>query len=182
MSAQELAAKVGSTQGTISRLETGTQAITMEWLEKLSYALGVKPSALIDDTMTYAALRGDLRSGRGEWPLFEGDDIELIPVPTLFDIHLSGRKVTAFRVDERALVFCDRGQGFSEAVVGKPYVLHIRVPGKGGGLCMAVFEDDMFGPGFVYTQGYAHAPRIGLWDECIHENWRVLTRYEAVCA
>lgn len=181
MSTKELAAKVGTTQGTVSRLETGTQAITMEWLEKLSYAIGVKPSALIDDTVIYAAMRGDLRSDREHWPLLEGDEVELLPVPTLFDLQVIGGEITAFRISDRALVFCDRGGGtLSKNNVGRLFVLHVQVPLLYDGLCLAEFFDHPLGPCYYHKQGLAIDLQLSARDKRISNRWRVLTRYEAM--
>ena len=49
MTQEELAASAGLTQKTISRIETGTYATTIDSLQRLSAALKIRASRLLDE-------------------------------------------------------------------------------------------------------------------------------------
>jgi transcriptional regulator with XRE-family HTH domain len=46
---QELAGRVGTSNQQISQLETGRRRLNVDWLERLSKALGCHPLELLDD-------------------------------------------------------------------------------------------------------------------------------------
>ncbi len=46
---QDLATKVGTSNQQISQLETGRRRLNVDWLERLSQALGCHPLELLDD-------------------------------------------------------------------------------------------------------------------------------------
>lgn len=177
MSTRELAEKIGTSQPNLTRLETGSQAVTVEWLVKFGYALGVPPSALIDFDNLYATVRGDLRPDRSEWPPFKPEDCYVVPVPLLFDPSRRGDLLDAFQIGERDFIFCERAQSFGEGVNGKRFVLQVREAGGNDGLCLATFHDDRFGPGFRPIQGHMTAPWIGLWSATIQKKWRVIAGF-----
>ena len=56
----ELAAKAGTTEATVNRLENGLQSPRMSTLRKLAAALGVEPADLIDWGATAEEARGKL--------------------------------------------------------------------------------------------------------------------------
>jgi DNA-binding Xre family transcriptional regulator len=176
MSTRELAEKLGTSQPNLTRMETGSQAVTVEWLHKIGYVLGVTPTAFIDHDGVYATVRGDIRPDRKEWPLFTAEQAYVVPVPTLFGMPVNGSRVDAFEIGERDLIFCGRAQHFAEDTTGKRHVLHIR-DDSGEGLCLATFEDNRFGPGFRPTQGHMPAPWLNLWDERIQRKWRVIAEF-----
>jgi transcriptional regulator with XRE-family HTH domain len=86
---EELAAQVGSTQATISRLEQGKQALTVEWLYRLAPVLGVRPVDLLEgsDSISYAYVIGDVRVKRPEAPLFIAEKRYPIPIPVQYAQH-----------------------------------------------------------------------------------------------
>lgn len=47
LSAEKLAALVGTTQAQISRLENGQRRLTVDWMNRIASALGIKPQDLI---------------------------------------------------------------------------------------------------------------------------------------
>ncbi|MCL5780435.1 MAG: helix-turn-helix transcriptional regulator [Firmicutes bacterium] len=59
LSQAELAAKVGVTQGFISHIEIGVRNPTLKLTKALARALGVKPSALIEEEDTPSKAAGE---------------------------------------------------------------------------------------------------------------------------
>lgn len=54
MTLQEVADIVGTTAQTIQRLETGNMTVSVEWLERISRAFDLTPSALLSQETSYA--------------------------------------------------------------------------------------------------------------------------------
>lgn len=57
LSAAELANMVGTTGPTITRMETGKHAVTVDWLFKIAHALNIPATAFIDFSDSSTALR-----------------------------------------------------------------------------------------------------------------------------
>ena len=179
LSTRELAKLLGTSGPTITRLETGKQTVSVEWLEKIGHILGVPPSAFLDDDMIFATLRGDLRTNRKKWPVFGPNRTKLLPVPDLFGVNIKGRAIEAFQIEDRKLVFCDRAVRFDEDAIRKPHVLRIHDE-NGEHLALAdYFDDDGEGPNpiFLYRQGYPFGARMSLWDDNLHHKWRVIAEW-----
>lgn len=89
-SAADLAARVGTTQPTIQRLEKGQQALTVEWMQRIAKALSVTPADLL------------------ETALVAGLETELEPVPLSNDPEaqraLFQRGLKRFRVTGESLI------------------------------------------------------------------------------
>src|SRR4051794_7201305 len=54
----ELATRIGVTKGEISRLEGGSRRMTMEWMNKVSSALGLRPDQLMSQPPSYRTAVG----------------------------------------------------------------------------------------------------------------------------
>jgi transcriptional regulator with XRE-family HTH domain len=110
LSVADLAERVGTTSATVSRLESGSRGLTLEWMRRLALAMGVRAADLIiedGDTITFAQVTGDIRAQAGA----TGDATgwkghvrpRLIPVPVKLPTE---RPIDAFRTTERGYVFC----------------------------------------------------------------------------
>lgn len=81
--AQQLADAIGASQGAVSRLESGKMKLSLPWLERIAFALGVRVVDLLDDSgnFSYAYVIGSLRVI--DPPLYPAEYTYPIPVPRL---------------------------------------------------------------------------------------------------
>lgn len=128
MTAEELARSVQTTQGTISRLEVGKQTVSIDWLYKIAVILGVRASDLldVDDSLTYAFVRGDIRAQMRSALLFPPDRIYSIPVP-LFSPDLQGKLLSAFETGKQSWIVTHEEPNASVYEVGRTVVVHSSV-------------------------------------------------------
>lgn len=94
----ELAAQLGTTAATVSRLETADMTVSTDWLERIATVLGVDAMALIDTPQAEGApgiaCLGEVRRGGGVTAFTERKALMLTPAP-------SAREPVAFRMMER---------------------------------------------------------------------------------
>lgn len=114
-SQDSLAATVGYSKKTIQRLETGRQQLTAKWAERLSEALDVSPSALIegampeDDPASVANGNHAPTPPRRAGPAPAGRDEAAPTIPVLGTVHasLAAQTADAFELEgEVARIAC----------------------------------------------------------------------------
>jgi transcriptional regulator with XRE-family HTH domain len=126
ISAQQLADKIGTTQATISRIETGKQVPTTDWLSKIAHALNVTVIDLLDvaDTGERVPVIGAIRMGKWvEEPIFNSNDIYTITIPKQTRLPLYERK--AFELDETSTKIIAKDETKLSAAnhIGRPFVV-----------------------------------------------------------
>ena len=85
LSAKKLAERVDTTEATISRIESGKQNLSQTWLQKISQALGVHVTALLDEGPQVGRDIAPViaRIENGKWlenHFFKAEDMYTMPV------------------------------------------------------------------------------------------------------
>lgn len=110
LTAAELADRAKTFQSTISRMEAGRQAVTLEWLYRIAEALEVQPADLLVQTgprLLWVVVVGDLRRSESEGVMLDHGDRNIIPCP-IKPTSWSGDSVEAFRTGEQSWLVCER--------------------------------------------------------------------------
>jgi SOS-response transcriptional repressor LexA len=121
VSGNKLAAMIGTSRQTVSKLVNGKLGLSPEWAVKIGTALGVPPQSLLfDDTLSptvairEAPVRGEVAAGR--W--FEHDDMDqgrFAPVPCVpgpygdceqFAFRVAGTSMDKARIQDGDFVVC----------------------------------------------------------------------------
>jgi transcriptional regulator with XRE-family HTH domain len=85
MTAKQLAEKVGTTQSTITRLEGGSRALSKDWMDKLSKALGIDAADLLSSGkhVDYVSVIGVICNGKlTNAAMLAPKDVFTVPFPT----------------------------------------------------------------------------------------------------
>lgn len=176
--AEELAQIVGTTQASISRLEQGRQALTVEWLYRLAPVLGVRPADLLDrdDSIRYAYVKGDARKKLPEHWEFSPDRVYTIPIPTAYS-HFAGEPLDAFETDEQDWLIARLVPFHNVRMPGTPVIVEMAKFESAGEL--SVRKSEMTSQGMVYTTD-AGDPRdrwVLFTDHRIKTLWQIVAEW-----
>jgi transcriptional regulator with XRE-family HTH domain len=184
LSVRELAAIVHTTHATISRLESGKQNLTQEWLRKLADALSVSPIDLLEpsDYVEYVSVAGIIYPG-----LFRADAIfsktksYSIPIPK--QSRASSGDLIAFEVYGRPCTWYIAKQEsklVSANSIGKLFVVMLN-DGSGNfeiSLRSLTFgKDGLF---LVTSEGEPSSLSVRLDDDRVASVWRAIAKYETL--
>ena len=114
----ELAASLGTTAATVSRLETADMTVSTGWLERLAEVLGVDVADLVGGERTSLVCLAELGRGGAVRTLAEG-----IPLPPAF--ASSAREPLAFRVSEEIGLYAAGDMLIADRVAAEEASLHL---------------------------------------------------------
>jgi transcriptional regulator with XRE-family HTH domain len=188
-STQELANRVGTTHATISRLESGKQQLTQEWILRFAQVFGVRAGDIIevDDKISYALVIGTLHDPNNG-SLFDRDEIYSIPVPGAVTrgggwTH-HGEIFNAFETESGWLITSSEARpvtALQHRKDGATFVVEMRAPGRGDVLsARRFFASDTGGPGLETGEGDPALRWLPVSDKRVLTVWRVLAEYRKV--
>jgi transcriptional regulator with XRE-family HTH domain len=186
LTARNLAERVGTTEATISRIESGKQNLTQTWLQKISQALGVTIIELLSADSRigadYVPVVGSIENGAwiADQKCFnEQDRIYRIPV-------VGGNK------DKLALSAFEYIDGFANWIIaekmsklkaanyiGKLFVVLCFGEDEKSELSLRVLEHREQGLYLVYEGSQSSPKAVRLDDDSVVEVWRVVLKYVA---
>lgn len=146
LSQTELAERCGTTQPSIYKIEAGQRKLTDRWLEKLSIALDVRPSDLLEgdaeEVMIVAAIDAVTWTPEGFWPTDQWYGISAPPDDRYPDVRRIGFEIKANAADRvynaGAILVCVPMEGGHFPRPGKRYVVEVRR--EDGQKCLSVRE------------------------------------------
>jgi transcriptional regulator with XRE-family HTH domain len=170
LTVSELAARVGTTSATVSRLEGGTRGLDLDWMRRIALALGVRAADLIVDTdaVQFATLRGDLRPNKPS----NSANSRLIPLPVNFD---KVSAVDAFQTGKAGFVFAAKMFPAKEDR-DRRFVVEIEHT-TGRLLEIRAFEQDGPQLGFYSRHASPELRWLAVGDRRILSTWRIIAEF-----
>jgi transcriptional regulator with XRE-family HTH domain len=182
--AQQLADAIGSSQGAVSRLENGKMKLSLPWLERIAFAIGVRVVDLLDHVgdFSYAYVIGSLKAT--EPPIWPPDMVQPIPVPSLHTfkdddvLHaFAGDPASGGYIIVKPIAKLDR------TLIGKEFIVlqdAKSVSAAHDRLSFLKLEESDTGPGFLRSDGDP-AKRWLPWDHLsISARWLVVAEIKPV--
>jgi transcriptional regulator with XRE-family HTH domain len=188
LSAKNLAERVDTTEATISRIESGKQNLSQTWLQKISQALGVHISTLLDEVPFGGYMAPVIAIvENGKWMqnhFFEKDNIYLLPVVANPEVlGLSAQEASTLyafesREHSRIILISAKLSKLNAAnYIGKNFVV-LRTEHDGRSeLSLRTLEHRQQGLYFVSMDDDPSQQAVRLDDENVTMVWRVVMEY-----
>jgi transcriptional regulator with XRE-family HTH domain len=189
LSAKKLAERVDTTEATISRIESGKQNLSQTWLQKISQALGVHITALLDEG---PKIGRDIvpviaRIENGKWlenHFFKLEDIYPVPVAASLEaLGLSAqeaRELSAFEPGDafRGIILAVELSKLKAAnYIGKAFVVLRTDHGGRSELSLRILEHRQQGLYLVSKDDDPCQQAVRLDDENVAMVWRIVMEY-----
>jgi transcriptional regulator with XRE-family HTH domain len=182
LTAKNLADRVGTTEATISRIESGKQNLSQSWLQRISQALKVKIADLIFDPFgeasNYAPVIAEIREG-----FWCDDPIKFIedvyPMPIVIETE-KGLIVVAFECSEPSVgwviaIHVNKLQAANH--IGKQFVVWRHDQNDMSEISLRKLEHREQGLYLVSERGELPQHAVRLDDELVMQAWRVIATY-----
>lgn len=178
LTAKNLAERAGTTEATISRIESGKQSLSQSWLQKIARALGVQIVELLGNEpgigAHYVPVVATIENGKWlEEHFYKADQIYGVPV-TGYDRPLELSAFEWIDTTKGRILAAELSKLQAANYIGKPFVVY-RVDQSGQSeLSLRILEHRPGGLYLVSKKDDLAEPAVRLDDENVTMVWRVL--------